>query len=242
MNYGFKVIIEGDYACFTRPEMKVERVSYDVPTPGAMEGLLKSVYWKPAIRYVIDKIIVFRPINFVNIRRNEVKENLSMSAVRKQMYDPMEDISIYTSECRHQRAAMVLKNVKYGVEFHFELTGLRCDDEGEGEKKHYNIIKRRLENGQYFHKPCLGCSEFPIKSITLTESFDMEQIDGQILAMGDTDLGFMLYRMYFKDGGKPENEDWDNPKYSDMAQAKYYRPHIIGGVIDVARYAEGMLC
>ena len=59
MSYGFKIMIKGDYAAFTRPEMKVERVSYDVPTPGALEGLIKSVYWKPAIRYVIDKIIVF---------------------------------------------------------------------------------------------------------------------------------------------------------------------------------------
>lgn len=73
MSYGFKVLVEGDYACFTRPELKVERVSYDVPTPGALEGMLKSVYWKPAVRYVIDKIIVFHPIDFINIRRNEVK-------------------------------------------------------------------------------------------------------------------------------------------------------------------------
>ena len=72
MSYGFRIMVEGDYACFTRPELKVERVSYDVPTPGALEGLLKSIYWKPAIRYVIDKIIVFQPIEFANIRRNEV--------------------------------------------------------------------------------------------------------------------------------------------------------------------------
>lgn len=76
MSYGFKVLVEGDYACFTRPELKVERVSYDVPTPGALEGMLKSVYWKPAVRYVIDKIIVFHPIDFINIRRNEVKEKV----------------------------------------------------------------------------------------------------------------------------------------------------------------------
>lgn len=85
MAYGFRVMIDGDYACFTRPELKVERVSYDVPTPGALEGLLKSVYWKPSIRYVIDKIIVFNPIDFVNIRRNEVKEKVLLSAVKNQM-------------------------------------------------------------------------------------------------------------------------------------------------------------
>ncbi|MCI7499259.1 MAG: type I-C CRISPR-associated protein Cas5c, partial [Oscillospiraceae bacterium] len=74
MGYGFKIIAEGDYACFTRPEQKIERVSYDVPTPGALEGMIKCIYWKPAIRYVIDRIIVFNPIEFENIRRNEVKE------------------------------------------------------------------------------------------------------------------------------------------------------------------------
>ncbi|MBQ9877159.1 MAG: type I-C CRISPR-associated protein Cas5, partial [Campylobacter sp.] len=70
----FKIVVSGDFACFTRPELKVERVSYDVPTPSALEGLLKSIYWKPAIRYDIDEIVVFNPINFINIRRNEIKE------------------------------------------------------------------------------------------------------------------------------------------------------------------------
>ena len=74
MSRGFKIIAEGDYALFTRPEMKLERVSYDVPPPGALEGMLKSIYWKPAIRYRVDKIVVFHAINFTNIRRNEVKE------------------------------------------------------------------------------------------------------------------------------------------------------------------------
>ena len=143
MGYGFKVIVEGDYACWTRPEMKVERVSYEVPTPGAVEGLLKSVYWKPAIRYVIDKIIVFNPIDFVNIRRNEVKDKVLFSAVKSQMRGKGGNPCIYTSESRSQRAAMVLKNVKYGIEFHFELTGVKNDKEEDGEKKHFNIIKRR---------------------------------------------------------------------------------------------------
>ena len=79
MSFGFKIMAEGDYACFTRPEMKVERVSYDWPTPSALEGMLKSIYWKPAIRYVIDKIVVFNKIEFANIRRNEVKEKMTLS-------------------------------------------------------------------------------------------------------------------------------------------------------------------
>lgn len=240
--YGFKVLIEGDYACFTRPEMKVERVSYDVPTPGALEGILKSIYWKPAMRYVIDRIIVFNPICFMNVRRNEVKDKISMGAVKKNIKGAGKDISIYTSESRSQRAAMVLKNVRYGVEFHFELTGLKSTHEDECEEKHYNIIKRRLENGQYFRTPCLGCSEFPVRSVTLTNEFETSQISPEILSLGDFDLGYMLYKMDFKDGGKPVNGNWESPKFSDKADAVFYRPHMINGIIDVRKYREDAKC
>lgn len=242
MSYGFKVMIEGDYACFTRSELKVERVSYDVPTPGALEGLLKSVYWKPSIRYVIDKIVVFNPIDFINIRRNEVKEKVLYSAVKSQMNGKGGDPCIYTSESRSQRASMVLKNVKYGVEFHFELTGVKNDREDDGEKKHFNMIKRRLEKGQCFRTPCLGCSEFPVKRIELVEEFDENLISTSILEMGDVDLGFMSYRVEFLDQGKPVNGDWDNPQFSDKASTLYYRPHMVNGVIDVIKYREELKC
>ncbi|MDY5498153.1 MAG: type I-C CRISPR-associated protein Cas5c [Anaerobutyricum sp.] len=242
MSYGFKVMVEGDYACFTRPELKVERVSYDVPTPGALEGMLKSVYWKPAIRYVIDKIIVFQPIDFANIRRNEVKEKVKYNVIKSQMKKKGGDPSIYTSECRSQRASMVLKNVKYGVEFHFELTGLKYENEVESEKKHYNIMKRRLEKGQWFRIPCLGCSEFPAKRLELIEEFDYNLISQEILSLGDVDLGYMSYKVCFEDGGQPVNDDWDHPRFSDRAHTVYYRPHMIRGVIDVKKYREGLRC
>ena len=242
MSYGFKVIVEGDYACFTRPELKVERVSYDVPTPGALEGLLKSVYWKPAIRYVIDRIIVFQKIDFANIRRNEVKDKVLLSAEKSQMNQKGGDPCIYASESRSQRASMVLKNVKYGIEFHFELTRLKNDHEEDAENKHYNIIKRRLEKGQWFRTPCLGCSEFPVKRIELVEEFDENLISSDILSMGDVDLGYMSYKVMFEDEGKPVNNDWETPKFSDRASTAYYRPHMINGVIDVKKYREGLRC
>lgn len=238
----FKIIVDGDYALFSRPELKVERVSYDVPTPGALEGLLKSVYWKPAIRYVIDKIIVFNKIDFANIRRNEVKDKVSYSSVKRAMRGDDVDLCIYADESRSQRASMVLKNVMYGIEFHFEMTGIRSDHEDENEKKHYNIIKRRLENGQCFRTPCLGCSEFPVRSIRLVEDFDLSKIDDEILAMGDFDLGFMSYRVEFEDKGMPINGNWDEPKFSDNARTRYYRPHMIGGVIDVERWRRETKC
>ncbi len=242
MGYGFKILVEGAYACFTRPELKVERVSYDVPTPGALEGMLKAVYWKPAIRYVIDEIVVFHDIDFANIRRNEVKDKVLLSAVKGQMNGKGQDPGIYAAESRSQRAAMVLKDVKYGVGFHFELTGLKNDNEEEGEKKHYNIMKRRLEKGQWFRNPCLGCSEFPVKRMELVQEFDLTQIDEAIRSREDVDLGYMSYRVQFADEGRPINGDWKNPKFSDRASTVYYRPHMKKGVIDVSKYREELLC
>lgn len=242
MSYGFKIIVEGDYACFTRPELKVERVSYDVPPPGALEGMLKSIYWKPAIKYVIDKIIVFQPINFINIRRNEVKNKVSLSAVKNQMNGSGGNPCIYTSENRSQRASLVLKNVKYGIEFHFELTGLKNEEEEDSENKHYNIIKRRLEKGQFFRTPCLGCSEFPVKRIELVSEFDKNLICTDILELGDVDLGYMSYKVDFADKGRPMNNDWKKPVFSDKATTIYYRPHMIRGVIDVQKYREEVKC
>lgn len=239
MSYGFKIMVEGDYALFTRPEMKVERVSYDVPTVSAMEGLIKSVYWKPAIRIIIDKIIVFNPIKFINIRRNEVKNKIAQKVVLSQMKGKSSP-EIYASEQRSQRAGMLLKDVKYGIEFHFELTGNKSNHADESEEKHYNIILRRLRNGQCFRQPCLGCREFSVSKIKLVEEFDLLHVDSSL--RGDIDLGYMLYGLKFADGGLPVNNNWDEPKFSDKADPLYYRPHMIDGVINVAKYREGIIC
>ena len=239
MSYGFKIMVEGDYALFTRPEMKVERVSYDVPTVSAMEGLIKSVYWKPALKVTVTKIIVFNPIKFINIRRNEMKSKVLLSSVKSQMKGGGSPV-LYASEERSQRAGMLLKDVKYGVEFHFELTGLKSDHDDECEEKHYNIMLRRLKKGQCFRQPCLGCREFSVKKLELVDDFDYSQISGEL--KGDIDLGYMLYGMKFEDDGRPVNNDWENPKFSDKADAIYYRPHMIDGVIDVEKYREAMIC
>ncbi len=239
MGYGFKIIVEGDYALFTRPEFKVERVSYDVPTVSAMEGLIKSVYWKPAIRIVVDRIVVFNPIKFINIRRNEIKSKVSQRTVLSQL-NGKGDPALYASEQRSQRAGMLLKDVKYGIEFHFELTGLRSEHDDESEQKHYNIMLRRLKNGQHFRQPCLGCREFSVSRIELVDEFHLSEVDASL--KGDIDLGYMLYGMKFTDGGKPVNGNWDEPKFSDKADPMYYRPHMIDGVIDIAKYREGIVC
>ena len=238
MSYGFKIITEGDYACFTRPEMKVERVSYEVPTPGALEGLLKSIYWKPAIRYVIDEIIVFRPIQFVNIRRNEVKEKIRYARIRERMVGGEADPSVFVKESVNQRNAMILKNVKYGIGFHFEMTGMRSQNPDEGEDKHYSILARRLERGQVFRQPCFGCREFSVKQIIQVKAFSLGEIDESL--KGDMDLGCMLYHMKFADSG--QLRPGADARFSDMAAPVYYHPHLVDGVIDVGKYRRTMIC
>ena len=237
---GIKILIEGDYALFSRPELKVERVSYDVPTVSALCGLIKSVYWKPAVEYVIDEIVIFNPIRFINIRRNECTSVISLRNMQAQMCGEDKSPVIYTSEDRTQRNSLVLKNVKYGVRFHLSMTGNKSERPDDTVDKHYSILCERLKKGQWFRQPCLGCSEFPAKKIELVSEFDYGQISPEL--RGDRDLGYMVYNLRFADNSKPVNGDWDKPVFSNRADAAYYHPHIINGVINVEKYREGIVC
>lgn len=229
----FKIMLEGDYALFSRPEFKVERVTYEVPTPSAVEGILKSIYWKPAIRYVVDKIIVFNPVSLMSVRRNEVKDKVALSSVRSQMRGGDSDPVIYTEDSISQRSSLLLRNVRYGVEFHFEITGIMCENEDNSDAKHASIIHRRLKNGQCFRQPCFGCREFPVRSIYLVDDFDLSQIDDSLL--GEKDLGIMLYGLDFHNDKRLETE-WKSEYFSDSADPVFYHPKLIDGVIDVAKY------
>lgn len=136
MGYGIRVEAWGPYALFSRPEMKAERVSYDVITPSAARGLIEAVYWKPAIRWKIDRIYVCNPIRFTNIRRNEVASKISASVVRSAM-NGGDMPYLNTSAEIQQRASMALYDVRYIIDAHFELT----DKAGptDTEEKHYAI-------------------------------------------------------------------------------------------------------
>ncbi|MCD8206863.1 MAG: type I-C CRISPR-associated protein Cas5c [Bacteroidales bacterium] len=232
----FNIIVEGDYACFSRCEAKVERMSYSVPTPTALEGLLKAVYWKPAIRYVIDKIVVYNPIKFVCVRQNEGKEKVLLAKVKNQMKGGDGDPTIYMKEGISQRATLMLRDVKYGVQFHFELTGIRSEKDDECDAKHAAIIERRLKSGQWFKTPYLGCRDFAAKSVTLVDSLNETAVDGSLV--GDLDLGVMLYGLQFRDKVEKLKENWDLKYCSDEADAVFYHPHMIDGVIDVSHYRE----
>ena len=235
----FRIMIEADYALFTRPEMKVERVSYDVPTPSALEGVLKSIFWKPAIRYVIDKIIVFNPIKFFTLKRNEVKDKLAPTKVKTAM-NGGEDAAIYTKESISQRSSTLLCDVKYGVEFHFEMTGICSDGEDECPAKYAAIINRRLAGGQCKEWPFMGCREFSVKSFYPVEEFDLSLVSDTL--KGDRDLGYMLYGLDYKDDTQKLRSEWNAKYFSDKADAVFYRPHIVDGVIDVQRYRGELKC
>ena len=151
----------GKYACFSRPEMKVERVSYDVMTPSAARGILEAVYWHPGLRWHIDRIHVINPIQFTNIRRNEVKSKISAQNVRSVMLGGNRPLYINTAEDIQQRAATVLRDVHYVIEAHFTMTERASAGDNPG--KFQDIVKRRLSAGQCYHQPYFGCREFPVR-------------------------------------------------------------------------------
>ena len=138
----------GDYACFTRPEMKTERVSYDVMTPSAARGLLESIYWHPGLRWVIDRIHVCAPIRFTNLRRNEVKSTVSARTARTAMERGKGELYIATSQDIQQRAAMLLRDVRYVIDAHFDMTDRASASDNDG--KFQDIIKRRIKRGQFY--------------------------------------------------------------------------------------------
>lgn len=182
----------GDYACFSRPEMKVERVSYDVMTPSAARGLIEAIYWHPGMRWIIDRIHVCAPVRFTNIRRNEVKDTVSARKVKSVMEHPSNDLYLVTSECIQQRAAMVLTNVHYVIDAHFEMTEKAAPGDNPG--KFQDIMKRRLTKGQCYHQPCFGVREFPA-NFQLCEQLPPcpEELKGR------QDLGWMLLDMDYSD-------------------------------------------
>lgn len=182
----------GDYACFSRPEMKVERVSYDVITPSAARGLLESIYWHPGMQWIIDRIHVCAPIRFTNIRRNEVKDTISARKVSTVMEKGVGELYLATPESIQQRAAMVLRDVRYVIEAHFEMTKNAAPGDNPG--KFQDIMKRRLAKGQFYHQPCFGVREFPAHFAACD---GLPPCPKEL--RGERDLGWMLLDMDYSD-------------------------------------------
>ena len=210
-----RVEVWGDYALFSRPEMKVERVSYDVITPSAARGLLESIYWHPGLSWKIDRIYVCNPIRFTNIRRNEVKDVVSGSSVKSVMKSGKGEIYIATSESIQQRAAMVLKDVRYVIEAHFDMTDNAAASDNPG--KFQDIMKRRLERGQFYSMPYMGTREFPAH---FKPCGAIPECPDEL--KGTRDLGWMLL-------------DMDYTNRSDI-QPRFFRATMTDGVIGVPEF------
>jgi len=223
MAFGVRLHVWGDLACFTRPEMKVERVSYDVMTPSAARGILEAIHWKPAIRWEVTRIHVLKPIRFRSIRRNEVSDKASVANAKSAMRGgTTAGLGIDVASARQQRAAMVLEQVGYVIEARFHLT----DEAGaeDSAAKHISMFNRRATSGQCFHRPCLGTREFPADFRLLAEG---EPVPETTLPDRDRnrDLGWMTYE----------------PGYGPDMPARFFRARLDDGVLEVAALAgEGL--
>ncbi|MCE2891762.1 MAG: type I-C CRISPR-associated protein Cas5c [Aquidulcibacter sp.] len=204
MTYGIKLRVTGPYACFTRPEMKVERVSYEVMTPSAARGILEAIHWKPAIRWVIDAIHVCKPIKFQSIRRNEVGSKAPAGSIKSAMKrGDTHGLGIVVDEDRQQRAATVLIDVEYVIEAHFEPTSKWGPDDNEA--KHLDTFVRRTRRGQCFHQPSLGLREFVCAFSLVEDQAHAVPFEATAqLGFGTArDLGFMLWDIEHQTPGKP---------------------------------------
>ena len=208
------VKVYGRRALFARPEMKVERVSYDVITPSAARGILEAIHWKPQMVWRIHRLHVLNPIRFESIRRNEVGSKIPAGKVASAMRArSTEGLYLHVDDDRQQRAATLLKDVAYIIEASIQLTAKGRADPAETVQKHLEIARRRTAKGQYFHHPYLGTREF---------ACDFELLEGpppppHESLLGERDLGWMAL-------------DID---YAAGMQARFFRARMIDGVIEV---------
>ncbi len=206
--------ISGDFACFTRPEMKVERVSYDVITPSAARAVFESVFWKPAVRWHVRRIEVLNPIRWINLRRNEVASVISTRNVQQAMAEGEGNLAIHVEDDRQQRAGLFLRDVAYRVHADLDVRSDRNDPEPP--QKFFAMFERRATAGQCVNQPYLGCREFAARFRLVTD------LSGEPSPLADTrDLGWMLQDLDFKDPSDP--------------QPTFFRAQMNAGVIEVAQ-------
>lgn len=189
--------VAGDFACFTRPEMKVERVSYDVITPSAARAVFESILWKPALCWHVRQIEVLKPIRWINLRRNEVASKISARNVQQAMAAGAGELGIYIEQDRQQRAGLFLRDVAYRLHADLEVRGDAAD--GAPPAKHWTMFERRAETGQCVNQPYLGCREFSarIRLVSAPEA-EAPAIDES------RDLGWMLHDLDFTSASDPQ--------------------------------------
>ncbi len=215
----FRIRIRGPMACFTRPELKVERVSYEVMTPSAARGVLEAILWKPAIRWRVSRIHVLAPIRWGQLRRNEVNSKLSERG----------NFTTYCAdEDRAQRNTLYLRDVDYVVEAHFELT----DQAGPGDNltKFVEMFQRRLEKGQRFHQPYLGCREFVADVGPAPEAWSIPAD-----LAGPRPLGLMLWDIQHTLKGTKRDESGRTIHVCDGCAPRFFEAKLQDGVLDVPK-------
>ena len=209
----FCLEVSGDFACFTRPEMKVERVSYDVMTPSAARSVFEAILWKPAIRWEVKCIEVLKPIRWISVRRNEVKSKASVSNVKEAMNGTRRDLEMFVEDERTQRASLLLRDVAYRIYAELVPVG---DDARSNPAKYREMFKRRAEKGQCVNQPYLGCREFSARFRLVDQPAD------EAPAITETrDLGWMLFDMDFTAGNDPKPQ--------------FFRADMQHGVIDLTK-------
>ncbi|MXS81118.1 MULTISPECIES: type I-C CRISPR-associated protein Cas5c [Nitrosomonas] len=227
--------VSGDFACFTRPEMKVERVSYDVMTPSAAHAVFEAILWKPAIQWHITKIEVLNPIKWINLRRNEVGAVISTRNVQTAMNSGSGDLGLHIENERQQRAGLFLRDVAYRIHAHFEMRDASrhkhhyphlvkhsINDAEERQAagivntaaKFLAMFERRAAKGQCVNQPYLGCREF-------SASFRLiEDISAEPSPITETrDLGWMLYDLDYSNSASPD--------------PRFFRAEMKNGVLDL---------
>ena len=211
--------VRGDWACFTRPEMKVERVSYDLITPSAARAVFDAIFWKPAIRWRPVRIEVLHPIRWINLRRNEVASVVSTRNVQQAMGAGHGDLALYVDEDRQQRAALLLRDVAYRLHADLVVQDDRRDPEPPA--KFFEIFERRARKGQCVNQPYLGCREFAARWRLV------EDPKSEPPPIPETrDLGWMLHDLEFDAPGG--------------AQPRFFRAQMVNGVVECdSREVEG---
>ena len=203
----------GDYACFTRPEMKVERVSYDVITPSSARAIFEAILWKPAICWRVTKIEVLKPIKWVSVRCNEVGCIASVRNAQTTMQVGSGNLGIYVEDERQQRAGLFLRDVAYRIHAYFEIKPDTGEDNLPG--KFLDMFERRAERGQCVYQPYLGCREFAAHFILVDK-------DTTPPIPETRDLGWMLHDRDYADDMKP----------------RFFRAQMNQGVINVPAWED----
>ncbi|WP_085315144.1 type I-C CRISPR-associated protein Cas5c [Derxia lacustris] len=209
----FCLEVAGDYACFTRPEMKVERVSYDVITPSAARAVFEAIFWKPGIRWAVERIEVLKPVRWISVRRNEVASVASVRNAIAAMNEGRGSIGIDIEDDRQQRAGLFLRDVAYRLHARMELLG---DDARANPAKYVEMFRRRASQGQCVNQPYLGCREFAARFRLVDADAEPATPEASL----DGDLGWMLFDLDYARASEP--------------RPRFFRAVATRGVLDIA--------